>query len=237
MCREVGQPPYKILTSWASLQLNPGSFSFAIPAFLKREITYQLGIRHLVSKILFSRIRKFQDESSLYIFSLFCSLCLLHNLPIRIIHFFCRVCAPPSSSQYVGHKKQISCKWTKLLSRNSYAMEFHQVLDHTPISVNGRLPLPTCPDPQDKRCQDNHRAVSTRDREPQQDKGYLTGLNTALESQTSFTLLQSCHGRQSTGLRLSKAHFAEVLSVHNHEIYALNTWSVIKKKLSTADKK
>lgn len=61
------------------------------------------------------------------------------------------------------------------------------------------------------------------------------GLNTALENQTSLTLLQSCHGRQSTGLCLSKAHFAKVLSVHNHEIRALNTLSVILKKKKKAE--
>lgn len=100
---------YKILDHKHPLGLNPGFFGFPTPAFLKGEIKYQFGIRHLVSKILFSRIRKCQNKGSLYIFSLFCSVLFHAILLIRIICFFVGLMPPLAHNTWgTGNKSVVS---------------------------------------------------------------------------------------------------------------------------------
>lgn len=115
-------PCYKILASQTSPRTECRIFFvFPIPAFLKGETKYRLGIRCLVSKILFSRIRKQQDKGSLYIFNLFCSVHLLHT-PLILSCFFAG-CMPP------------------LLARNAWATKTESVASECNYCQQGQAPV------------------------------------------------------------------------------------------------
>lgn len=114
-------PCYKIL----ALQTSPRTecrifLVFPIPAFLKGETKYRLSARCLVSKILFSRIRKQQDKGSLYIFNLFCSVHLLHTS--LILSCFFAGCMPP------------------LLARNAWATKTESVASECNYCQHGQAP-------------------------------------------------------------------------------------------------
>lgn len=120
-------------------------------------------------------------------------------------------------------------------------MEFCQVLEHMPIFITAYLPPPQPPDPREKHCQDNHLTVSKQDRESQE-KGYLVGfaikccpgepdrLHSAAElpwpteqHAASIAGTHLCFSLPGLHFRASKARVTKVLSVHNHEVHALNT--------------